>query len=238
MRHGLKGVIAGVALWTGAAAVAAGAPPVAAGAAPGDLSVRLERISDREGARDTTGLAASLLADTAPVARGAAAVALGRIQNRGSVSALASALGDKAANVRAEAAFALGLIGDSTAAHVLVMSFGKETIPSVRERILTALGMLGARSASPTLARALRSPRGVERDAARRTPRWSRRSPPPRATRGPRRGGESPTRSGGSATVVAPRRSAGSPRTRWRSFGTTPPARSGTWAIRPPRRGS
>jgi HEAT repeat protein/cyclophilin family peptidyl-prolyl cis-trans isomerase len=166
MRHGLKGVIAGVALWTGAAAVAAGAPPVAAGAAPGDLSVRLERISDREGARDTTGLAASLLADTAPVARGAAAVALGRIQNRGSVSALASALGDKAANVRAEAAFALGLIGDSTAAHVLVMSFGKETIPSVRERILTALGMLGARSASPTLARALRSPRGAERDAA------------------------------------------------------------------------
>ena len=168
MRHGVgrrwtwTAALAGIALWTVSecpvrSALAATAPP---------LGARLTAVTDREGARDTTDLSMWLLTDTAPVVRGAAAIALGRIQNRGSVAALTAALRDKAVNVRAEAAFALGLIGDSTAAHALVACLDKETVPTVRERVVTALGMVGARSASPALARSLRAPRGSERDAA------------------------------------------------------------------------
>ena len=167
MRHGLRrgvlGVLGGIVLW---GAVVGATPSPATSPSTSALGTRLTAITDREGARDTTGLAASLLTDTAPVARGAAAIALGRIQNRGSVPALTAALGDKAANVRAEAAFALGLIGDSTAARGLVACLSKETVPTVRERVVTALGMVGARSASAALARSLRAPRGAERDAA------------------------------------------------------------------------
>ncbi len=129
-------------------------------------SPRLKEVTDREAARDTSDLAQWLLTDPSPQVRGAAAVALGRIQNRGSVPPLSQALADKIASVRRESAFALGLIGDSTAAPALSRRLRPEPDVAVREAIVTALGMVGARSAGPDLARSLRSPRASERWAA------------------------------------------------------------------------
>jgi len=166
---GSGAAISGGAILTGIAilGLVAGAWWSAAwAAAPSPVIVRLNQIANLEGARDTTGLSAWLLRDGSPQVRAAAAVALGRIQNRGSVSSLETALGDRVGDVRAQAAFALGLIGDSTAAPALARRLTPERDPAAREMIVTALGMLGARSSSPALARSLRAPRVSERGAA------------------------------------------------------------------------
>ena len=75
---------------------------------PASLRASLTAISDREGARDTTGLSVFLLEDDSPKVRAAAAVALGRIQNVGTILGLSLALKDRTASVRKEAAFAWG----------------------------------------------------------------------------------------------------------------------------------
>jgi ADP-heptose:LPS heptosyltransferase len=151
-----------------ASAVTISAPAASAEPAKSAAALLEDRnaIAEREGARDTTGLAVLLLENESPKVRAAAAVALGRIQNPGSAPALALALADKSLIVRREAAFALGLVGDSTASSALVLRLTPEVDPTVRESIVTALGMLGARSAGPALARSLRAAHATERWAA------------------------------------------------------------------------
>lgn len=177
MRDGLTRRIAGRAarsmrLWgaIGVAAfatlAAASSARAAAAAEPASLRASLTAISDREGARDTTGLSVFLLEDDSPKVRAAAAVALGRIQNVGTISGLSLALKDRTASVRKEAAFALGLVGDSTAAPALIQRLKTEPDVTVRGSLVTALGMLTARSAGPSLAKSIRSPHATERWAA------------------------------------------------------------------------
>ncbi|HET7498458.1 MAG TPA: HEAT repeat domain-containing protein [Candidatus Eisenbacteria bacterium] len=149
---------------------AVAAPPAgpARSAAPSarPASLNAAALSAREAHRDTTGLAHVLLRGSSPSLRASAARALGRIQNRGSVTALSAALRDPVAPVRREAAFALGLVGDSTAAPALAARLGVEADAEARVSMLTALGYVGARRGGPALATALRSARAVERHAA------------------------------------------------------------------------
>ena len=163
MRHGMIFALAFLVLLAPAAARSQSAKPGAASAA---LLEDRNAIAEREGTRDTTGLAVLLLENGSPKVRAAAAIALGRIQNPGSAPALAQALDDKSPIVRSEAAFAIGLVGDSTATPALLLRLRPEVDPTVRESIVTALGMLGARSAGPTLARSMRAPHATERWAA------------------------------------------------------------------------
>ena len=163
MRHGMISALAFLVLLAPAAARSQSAKPGAASAA---LLEDRNAIAEREGTRDTTGLAVLLLENGSPKVRAAAAIALGRIQNPGSAPALAQALDDKSPIVRREAAFAIGLVGDSTATPALLLRLRPEVDPTVRESILTALGMLGARSAGSTLARSMRAPHATERWAA------------------------------------------------------------------------
>jgi len=159
-----------------AAASAAAAPAPASAKAPAKRrpaaavstaeASRVAAIAAREGARDTTGIAASLLQDEHASVRSAAARALGHIQNRGSAEPLTRALSDRALDVRREAAFALGLIGDSTAVPALGERLAHETDPGLRETIVTAVGMVGGRPGGPVLERALHAPRASERWAA------------------------------------------------------------------------
>ncbi|MGE5176494.1 MAG: HEAT repeat domain-containing protein [Hyphomicrobiales bacterium] len=156
------------------AASAGGAAPARAAAPAKEITVgpwtttdpEILTIADREGARDTTGLAAIVTGSANWTLRAAAARALGRIQDRGSVPALVHGLGDRVAAVRREAAFALGLVGDSTAAPALAAHLGKEVDAPARVAIVTALGYLGARSGGRALARSLAAPRAAEREAA------------------------------------------------------------------------
>ncbi len=165
MRDGMTRRITLRAVWTIAAILALlGATPAKAQKSSPNPS--LAAISDREGARDTTGLSVFLLEDATPKVRAAAAVALGRIQDRGSVPALTLALRDRVVLVRREAAFALGLVGDSLAAPAIVQRLRAEPDVTVRASLVTALGMLGARSAGPALAKSLRAPHATERWAA------------------------------------------------------------------------
>jgi HEAT repeat protein/cyclophilin family peptidyl-prolyl cis-trans isomerase len=174
MRHRVKGFAGwgAVSIVAGVASIASPGPLVAAPAAPpksgasAALLATLTEISDHEGARDTTGLTLLLQESSSPKVRAAAAIALGRIQNRGIVPGLVSALEDKTPAVRREAAFALGLVGDSTASPALVLRLKPEVDLTVRESIVTALGMIGARSAGPALARSLKAPHATERWAA------------------------------------------------------------------------
>jgi cyclophilin family peptidyl-prolyl cis-trans isomerase len=127
----------------------------------------LRTISEREGARDTTGLAEILLRQPAPEARAAAAIALGRIQDWGSRSALERALSDPSAVVRSRAAFALGLLGDSTAAGAVVRRLGRERDREAREAMVAALGLLNShRDGAPAIAKSINAKVAEERHAA------------------------------------------------------------------------
>ena len=135
-------------------------------AAPSPQVARIRTITDREARRDTTELGRWLLTDGNAVARSAAAVALGRIQNRGSVPALSRALDDRSPGVRRDAAFALGLVGDTTAAPALIRRLGVEADPHARDALIAALGNAGGKAAGPSLARSVQSKRLAERGAA------------------------------------------------------------------------
>lgn len=150
-----------------AAAAAASAPAKRRGPAISSVEAsRMAAIAAREGARDTTGLAAILAQDEHASVRSSAARALGRIQDRGSVGPLTRALTDRVLEVRREAAFALGLVGDSAAVPALGDRLAHETDPSLRETIVTAVGMAGGRASGPVLERALRAGHASERWAA------------------------------------------------------------------------
>jgi len=135
-------------------------------AAPSPQVQRIRTITDREARRDTTELGRWLLEGGSAAPRTAAAVALGRIQNRGSVPVLSRALDDRAPEVRREAAFALGLVGDSTAAPALVRRLAVETDPRARDALIAALGNAGGKAAGPALARSIQAKRPAERAAA------------------------------------------------------------------------
>ena len=169
MRDGMMRRIAWSGAWIVASLAAGWTLPAAAAAvtAPQSaLAARLEAVSEREGSRDTTGLSVWLLEDSAAKVRAASAVALGRIQNPGSVPALSLALRDRDVAVRRESAFALGLIGDSSATSAITQRLRTEPDVTVRASLVTALGMVGARSGGPAIARSIRAPRAAERWAA------------------------------------------------------------------------
>jgi HEAT repeat protein/cyclophilin family peptidyl-prolyl cis-trans isomerase len=146
---------------------AASPPSRATSPPPIRYSGTLRTLLDREGARDTTGLAAWLLTSPTAEVRGAAAVALGRIGERGSRRALEQALWDKVPWVRARAAFALGLLGDSAASAAFVRRMPREKDPGARNAMITALGYLGSRrDGSPEIAKSLHAKQLTERWAA------------------------------------------------------------------------
>jgi HEAT repeat protein/cyclophilin family peptidyl-prolyl cis-trans isomerase len=128
----------------------------------------------REGARDTTGLAALAQTHAKPALRARAARALGHIGSRGSIPALTRALRDPVPGVRKEAAFALGLVGDSAAVGPLLERLARETDGPTRTAIVTSLGNVAGGGAggrpnaavSRALAASLRGPRMPERGAA------------------------------------------------------------------------
>ena len=123
-------------------------------------------VSDHEARRDTTALAKTLFLAPSAALRASSARALGRIQNRGSVSSLEAALRDRSPAVRHEAAFALALVGDSTASPVVAARIPVEPDSATRVALITALGYLGARREGLALARSLQSTRPAERRAA------------------------------------------------------------------------
>jgi cyclophilin family peptidyl-prolyl cis-trans isomerase/HEAT repeat protein len=136
-------------------------------AGPRPSAAVLRTISEREGSRDTTGLAGSLARDPAPDARAAAALALGRVQDPGSRTALEYALSDPAAVVRARAAFALGLLGDSAAAGPIVRRLDRERDHGAREAMVTTLGALGSHlDGAPAVAKSINAKTPEERQAA------------------------------------------------------------------------
>ncbi len=140
-------------------------PMRAAGPKPSAAVMRT--ISEREGARDTTGLSGILARDAAPDARAAAAVALGRVQDPGSRPALERALSDPAAVVRARAAFALGLLGDSAATPALVRRLDRERDRAARAAMVTALGVLGSHlDGAAAVAKSINAKTPEERQAA------------------------------------------------------------------------
>lgn len=172
MRSGLKSGVRVflLAAWVASCGAASAAPRAAAtrSTPPPPRYTGVQRtILDREGSRDTTGLAGYLLGSGEPGTRGAAALALGHIGDRGSRVHLEQALGDRVGWVRGRAAFALGLIGDSAAAPALVRRLSRESDPGARESILAALGTLESRrDGSPEIAKALHARRAEERWAA------------------------------------------------------------------------
>jgi len=161
-----RAALAGVAVLAGFATAGFSVVAPARAATSARTLLRPAAISEHEGRRDTTGLAATLRRGSSAAIRGAAARALGRIQNRGSVPALSAALRDPSPAVRREAAFALALVGDSTAASAVAARLRTETDPAARVTMITTLGYLGARREAPALVAALGSTRAEERRAA------------------------------------------------------------------------
>lgn len=105
----------------------------------------LEAIDRLEDARwDSAGLLPRLAAGQDSAVRRRAVLALGRMQDRASVSALVAALADADEFVRVEAAFALGQVGDTTAVEALARaaaSGGEEP----RAEATAALGKIKTR---------------------------------------------------------------------------------------------
>jgi HEAT repeat protein/cyclophilin family peptidyl-prolyl cis-trans isomerase len=159
-------LLAAWAAWCGVGAAAPRGTTARVAPPPRYVGV-LRTILDREGARDTTGLAGHLLRADEPETRGAAALALGHIGARASRVPLERALGDPVGWVRGRAAFALGLIGDSAAAPALARRLTRERDAGARDAILTALGLVDSRrDGSPEIAKALHARRAEERWAA------------------------------------------------------------------------
>ncbi len=96
--------------------------------------------------RDTPTLLTALRSADARV-RARAAYGLASVQARQAVPALEALLDDTARAVRRDAAFALGQAGDSTAQGPLLAALDAEQDPSVRVRLLDALGRSGGEAA-------------------------------------------------------------------------------------------
>ncbi|HEY6867632.1 MAG TPA: HEAT repeat domain-containing protein [Candidatus Eisenbacteria bacterium] len=164
----------GRALWTTLALVVAGravagppadpaarsgaakAPAVVAPAA--DPMWLIARAEDQREWSD--GVLQHFLGNADPAVRARAALAVGRLQDSATVSALLPLLRDADPRVRAEAVFALGQIGERRAREPLEkLLAGAE--PEIVDLVIEALGKLGDRAATPAVAAYLRdaSPR-------------------------------------------------------------------------------
>ncbi len=93
---------------------------------------------------------AVLVRDAEPRIRRRAALAIGRVRERGGTALLVPALADTDVDVRAMAAFALGLIGDPSVESSLVPLLG-DAAPIVRGRAAEALGLIGAKGAAAAI---------------------------------------------------------------------------------------
>lgn len=107
-----------------------------------------------------TGPLVAALKDKSEEVRGAAAVALGEYRDAAAIDPLMSALSDKNDFVRGRAARALGNNGPAAAAAVprLIRLLETDREPYSRQEAVVALGMIGDRSAIPSLTRASRDP--------------------------------------------------------------------------------
>jgi cyclophilin family peptidyl-prolyl cis-trans isomerase/HEAT repeat protein len=158
---------------TAAAAPAKSAPakrpavPAGAGSAPAGLSPAAARaiaIAEDE-RRWADGELRRYLGDRSPAVRARAALAVGRIQDSTSVSALLPLLGDAAPEVRREAVFALGQIGQRSARAALEARLADQD-PATVELAVEALGKLADRAATPAVERFLADPAPARRRAA------------------------------------------------------------------------
>jgi cyclophilin family peptidyl-prolyl cis-trans isomerase/HEAT repeat protein len=103
--------------------------------------------------------------DSAWAVRVRAAVALGRIQDAGSVPLLVSMLSDRNVSVKRTAAFALGQVGSAEAVPALLEAAGSP-LDDVAERAIVALGKIHAPGTTPRIAEFLRHADPDRREAA------------------------------------------------------------------------
>ena len=106
-----------------------------------------------------------LLGEDDPAVRARAAFALGSVRDQATAPALVERLTDPVAAVRAEAAFALGQLPQLSrqVERALLDAVERETDPTVRQRLVEALGRVGRAPASDWLARLPPSdPAGVD----------------------------------------------------------------------------
>jgi cyclophilin family peptidyl-prolyl cis-trans isomerase/HEAT repeat protein len=101
----------------------------------------------------TTPDLAALAADTDPVIRRRAALAIGRVGLAEGEPVLAAALKDEDDLVRESAAFAIGLLGLEAGTPALEATL-KDPSPSVRARAIEGLGLVGKASSAPAIAEA------------------------------------------------------------------------------------
>ncbi len=101
-----------------------------------------------------------------PEIRARSAMALARIQDPSTIGALSAALSDAEPSVRNAAAFALGQMWDAEAEAILIGALEREEDPGVRERIVEAIGKVGAEDSSAVLSRSLDDPRSAVRGRA------------------------------------------------------------------------
>ena len=96
-----------------------------------------------------------------PALRGYLAVALGMLKHRGSVEAIREVVSNPGTSptLRLQAATSLGLMGDPQAVGLLVETLAKYETLSVASSVVSALGLIGDRSAVEPLARILSDPK-------------------------------------------------------------------------------
>lgn len=118
-------------------------------------STRLSRIVVLEDQRSLgQGELIRYLSDPDAAVRRRAALAAGRIGEKGATPALTALFGDSHPDVRRAAAFALGLVGDAAAAEALLASL-RDPDPLVRGRAAEALGRLSDAKHAGAIAQAV-----------------------------------------------------------------------------------
>lgn len=102
----------------------------------------LQRVVDLQVERDA-GAISAFLTDPAPQVRARAAFALASVQDPDAGEALVRALRDPDVAVRRDAAFALGQLQEARYGGVLLGALEEEPDPTVRHRLLEAVGKVG-----------------------------------------------------------------------------------------------
>ncbi len=134
-----------------------GAPSLwASDSGAADAAAKLRRIAALEDIRADASVVAAYLTDTDESVRARAALALGRLQDSTSVSALGALVSDPSGAVRANAAFALGQTLSVSSAAPLI-AFTSDKSDDVRAVAVEALGKTRSRQAVRPLIRMLDS---------------------------------------------------------------------------------
>ncbi len=152
-----------VALLLGAIAGIGALPAMAAEPARNEALRSIARAEDER--RIADGELLRLLAHHDAGVRARAALAVGRIQDSTTVTALTPLLADTSVAVRREAAFALGQIGHKSARTALTGLLGVSEL-ELRQTALEALGKLGDKAATPRIVEALADSRPEIRGTA------------------------------------------------------------------------